>query len=103
VFSDKNYEIRILVYPRTAPVSPFDQELVVFSVDYKTESLRLILKLFPMDARKDPESAILKAVAKFEEEEKTPYHLIRDAKDWCGIPLTELDHQYLLKADLEKS
>lgn len=102
IYADDRYEVLLYIYQRVPGEPAFsDTDLLAALITYKEDRLRLLVKLQTLDAQGNYEKAFHDYVAKLNAEGTSPLRLIRSAKSWCGIPLTQNDMVVLLDAGLD--
>ncbi|MGZ3686932.1 MAG: hypothetical protein ACXWPM_09700 [Bdellovibrionota bacterium] len=95
IFRDAHYEIFICVYSGLMGSKSLHQDLVACLAVFKEENLRVLFKLWAEEIRGDRNAYIEKAVEALEAQGRSPRQMLRDAKSWCRIPLTNRDQTEL--------
>lgn len=98
IFSNEMYEIKIYVFKGHQKTAKFRTDLVAALIDFKEEDVMLLVKLATYPHVNDPQTLVERVVAEMEHQGKTPFTMIRDAKKWCKVPLTEHDFAFLSNA-----
>lgn len=103
VFKTPHYKIEMSLYRGVEKPIQQTLDLVTCSVTYLQEDLEITFKHITENVKGDPKEFFQKLLVRLEDSEKTPYHLIRDAKNWAGIELTHSDLAALLAAGVDSS
>lgn len=90
IYRNDSYEILLYVYACLRSSGP-RTDLVVGVVRYVEESLELFVKLETYRASRHPEEHITALVESYHSGGKKPLQLVREAKAWCNVPLTNTD------------
>jgi hypothetical protein len=102
VFHNDSYSMHVVAYPGIQGHKVQFQVLVVVSMTYKEESLRILLKMREAGEHETAESAIQSVFEKIQAEGKGPYEFVRDAKRWTDIPFTDADLNNLLDVGIDE-
>ena len=97
IYSDNAYEVHLCLYPGIEGHKVWSQRLLTGLYVYKSEALRIMLKVHLVENDDSAEDIFKEAVSKYEAEEKTPIDMIRSAKKWCNVPFTEADLEAFAK------
>lgn len=95
IYNDKRYEVFLRIYPELPKTHPFFNTLATCLVVYKEEDMGILLKLWAEEVVEDSEAYFRQIVEKLEAQGKGPFQFIRDAKQYCNIPLTDADQRFL--------
>lgn len=101
VFDTELYSIELCIYPGLPNDSVRHQDLMTVVYKFKEESIRIMLKQVELKPGLDAEGEFKKMVDKWAAEEKSPLMLLRDAKRWADLPLTEADMDAFTQAGLD--
>lgn len=100
IYRDDQFEVSIFVYQGIKGHSVIHQDLVCMLCTYVESELEILWKFSHTPKAMDLPAIYKFVVEKLEEEQKTPFHILRDAKSWCNIPFTEEEMSTFTKAGI---
>lgn len=100
VYTSELYEVYLCIYSGLVGSKALGEDLVTCLVVFKQERIRLMFRLWTAEIRGSRSQYIEKAVERLTQEGTSPLHLVRDAKEWGKLPLTEQDHEAFRNAGL---
>jgi hypothetical protein len=100
IYESEFYEIQLSVYAGIPKQAAYARDMVTALVFYKREKIQLLVRIATYDRQADPSKHIENQVAQYNHAGKSPLELIRQAKEWCNLPLTHNDLWILNEAGL---
>ncbi|MBY0472615.1 hypothetical protein K2X30_15730 [bacterium] len=100
-FTSPMYDVYLYVYPGLPHEPPSRTDLVTALIVYKDEMIRIMVKLLAVDIQGSRDDYLDGYISKLQFEGKSPLHMVRDAKVWCSVPLTQRDVTALLSAGID--
>lgn len=88
IYHTPEHEIYLCIYSGLLNTAWLAEDLVTCLVVFKKENLRIMFKLWTSEIQGNRDSYFNHAISRLQQEGRTPFHLIRDAKNWCHVPFS---------------
>lgn len=95
VYRSPTHQIYLCIYSGLVNTAWLSDDLLTCLVVFRSEGLRIMFKLWPASIQGSRDQYFEKAVEQLAAQGRSPYHLIRDAKNWCHVPLTQAEQEEL--------
>jgi hypothetical protein len=100
IFESEFYEIQLAVYAGIPKQAAYIRDLGTALVCYKREKIQLLVRIATYARVADPAEHIERQVQEYNDAGKSPLELVRQAKEWCNLPLTHNDLWILNQAGI---
>lgn len=95
IYRSESHEVFLCIYSGLLGTAWLSEDLVTCLVYYKKEKIRVMFKLWTAEIQGERTAYLEQCVGELERQGKTPFHLIRDGKNWCHLPFTSEEQEAL--------